>query len=128
MRLLLWACGLVAAAICSEKREWPAPGQEHDDEWPHSFDTHNCSLPSREKKRTNVRDFERIKDSDVLIIPSESEFAYNISGRISNILMGRSWGMVEYMRQALKENPKPRKIILLTRKLKKLNQLRQLLQ
>tara|TARA_R100000081_G_scaffold69428_1_gene36608 strand:- start:1637 stop:2803 length:1167 start_codon:yes stop_codon:yes gene_type:complete len=88
--------------------------QEHDNEWPYSFDTHNCSLPSREKNRTNVRDFERIKDSDVLIIPSESEFAYNISGRISNILMGRSWGMVEYMRQALKDNPKPRKIILLT--------------
>jgi len=87
---------------------------EKYDTWPHNFDTYNCSLPSREKKRTNVRDLNILKESDVLIIPSEAEFAYNIYGRIQNLLMGRSWGMVEYMREILKDNPKPRKVILFT--------------
>jgi len=78
------------------------------------IDTHNCSLPSREKKRTNIRDYQRIKDADVLIIPSEAEFAYNIYGRISNFQMGRTWGLLQYLREALLENPKPRKVILLS--------------
>ena len=39
----------------------------------HTIETHNCSLPSREKNRNNIRDYQRITDSDVLIIPSEWE-------------------------------------------------------
>ena len=87
---------------------------EKNDSWPPNIDTHNCSLPSREKNRTDVRDYKRIEDSDVLIIPSEAEFAYNIYGRISNFQMGRSWGTVQYLREALLKNPKPRKIILIS--------------
>ena len=87
---------------------------EKNDSWPPNIDTHNCSLPSREKSRTNVRDYKRIEDADVLVIPSEAEFAYNIYGRISNFQMGRSWGTVQYLREALLENPKPRKIILIS--------------
>ena len=87
---------------------------EKNDEWPPTMDTHNCSLPSREKSRKTIRDYQRIKDADVLIIPSEAEFAYNIYGRISNFQMGRTWGLVQYLREALLENPKPRKVILLS--------------
>ena len=88
--------------------------EQNDKVWPYRFETHNCSLPSREKSRTNVRDYKRIEDADVLIIPSEAEFAYNIYGRISNFQMGRSWGLVQYLRETLLENPKPRKIILIS--------------
>jgi|TARA_B100000315_G_scaffold186310_1_gene175670 hypothetical protein len=87
---------------------------EKNDDWPPTMDTHNCSLPSREKSRKTIRDYQRIKDADVLIIPSEAEFAYNIYGRISNFQMGRTWGLVQYLREALLENPKPRKVILLS--------------
>lgn len=87
---------------------------EKNDDWPPTMETHNCSLPSREKSRKTIRDYQRIKDADVLIIPSEAEFAYNIYGRISNFQMGRTWGLVQYLREALLENPKPRKVILLS--------------
>ena len=87
---------------------------EKNDGWPHMIDTHNCSLPSREKNRNSIRDYQRITDSDVLIIPSEAEFAYNIYGRISNFQMGRTWGLVQYLREALLENVKPRKVIILS--------------
>lgn len=87
---------------------------EKNDDRPPTMDTHNCSLPSREKSRKTIRDYQRIKDADVLIIPSEAEFAYNIYGRISNFQMGRTWGLVQYLREALLENPKPRKVILLS--------------
>ena len=87
---------------------------EKNDGWPHMIETHNCSLPSREKNRNNIRDYQRITDSDVLIIPSEAEFAYNIYGRISNFQMGRTWGLVQYLREALLENVKPRKVIILS--------------
>ncbi len=87
---------------------------EKNDTWPHMMDTHNCSLPSREKNRNTIRDYQRIKDADVLIIPSEIEFGYNIYGRMSNFQMGRTWGLVQYLREALLENPKPRKVILIT--------------
>ncbi len=87
---------------------------EKNDTWPYKMDTHNCSLPSREKNRNGIRDYQRVKDSDVLIIPSEAEFAYNIYGRISNFQMGRTWGLVQYLREALLENVKPRKVIILS--------------
>ncbi len=87
---------------------------EKNDDWPPTMDTHNCSLPSREKSRKTIRNYQRIKDADVLIIPSEAEFAYNIYGRISNFQMGRTWGLVQYLREALLENSKPRKVILLS--------------
>ena len=87
---------------------------EKNDTWPYKMDTHNCSLPSREKNRNSIRDYQRITDSDVLIIPSEAEFAYNIYGRISNFQMGRTWGLVQYLREALLENVKPRKVIILS--------------
>jgi hypothetical protein len=87
---------------------------ETNDKWPHMMDTHNCSLPSREKNRNGIRDYQRVTDSDVLIIPSEAEFAYNIYGRISNFQMGRTWGLVQYLREALLENVKPRKVIILS--------------
>ena len=87
---------------------------EKNDTWPYKMDTHNCSLPSREKNRNGIRDYQRVKDSDVLIIPSEAEFAYNIYGRISNFQMGRTWGFVQYLREALLENVKPRKVIILS--------------
>ena len=45
---------------------------EKNDSWPPNIDTHNCSLPSREKSRKTIRDYQRIKDADVLIIPSEA--------------------------------------------------------
>ena len=78
------------------------------------FDTHNCSIPSNQRKRNVIRDYEILEDSDVLIIPSEAEFTYNIFGRIDDRLMGRTWGRVEYIREALLKNPKPRKVILIT--------------
>ena len=87
---------------------------EKNDTWPYKMDTHNCSLPSREKNRNGIIDYQRFKDSDVLIIPSEAEFAYNIYGRISNFQMGRTWGLVQYLREALLENVKPRKVIILS--------------
>lgn len=87
---------------------------EKNDTWPYKMDTHNCSLPSREKNRNGIRDYQRVTDSDVLIIPSEAEFAYNIYGRISNFQMGRTWGLVQYLREALLENVKPRKVIILS--------------
>ena len=87
---------------------------EKNDTCPYKMDTHNCSLPSREKNRNGIRDYQRVKDSDVLIIPSEAEFAYNIYGRISNFQMGRTWGLVQYLREALLENVKPRKVIILS--------------
>jgi len=79
-----------------------------------SFDTHNCSIPSNQRKQKVIRDYEILEDSDVLIIPSEAEFTYNIFGRIDERLMGRTWGRVEYIRQALLKNPKPRKVVLIT--------------
>ena len=78
------------------------------------FDTHNCSIPSNQRKRNVIRDYEILEDSDVLIIPSEAEFTYNIFGRIDDRLMGRTWGRVEYIRESLLKNPKPRKVILIT--------------
>ena len=87
---------------------------EKIDTWPYKMDTHNCSLPSREKNRYGIRDYQSVTDSDVLIIPSEAEFAYNIYGRISNFQMGRTWGLVQYLREALLENVKPRKVIILS--------------
>jgi hypothetical protein len=86
---------------------------EHDS-WPPNIDTHNCSIPSREKNRNTIRDYQRITDADVLIIPSENEFSYNISGRMSNIMLGRGWNIVKSLKEALLENPKPRKVILIT--------------
>lgn len=87
---------------------------EYDTEEPVSIETHNCSLPSREKNRNTIRDYQRIEDADVLIIPSENEFSYNISGRMSNIMMGRGWCIVKTLKEALIKNPKPRKVILIT--------------
>ena len=55
------------------------------------FDTHNCSIPSNQRKRNVIRDYEILEDSDVLIIPSEAEFTYNIFGSIDDRLMGRTW-------------------------------------
>ena len=80
----------------------------------YDFDSYNVSLPSIEKNRTNIRDIQSIIDSDVMVIPSESEFAYHIKGRISNIMLGRSWTRIQNIREALLDNPKPRKIILIT--------------
>ena len=80
----------------------------------YDIDTHNCSIPSREKKRSNVRDYQRLTDADVVVIPSEVEFAYNIYGRISNFMMSRSWIRVRHIRNAFLENPKSRKIIIIS--------------
>lgn len=80
----------------------------------YDFDSYNVSLPSIPKKQKNIRDIKSIIDSDVLVIPSENEFAYHIKGRMSNILLGRSWTRVQNIREALLDNPKPRKIILIT--------------
>ena len=80
----------------------------------YDIDTHNCSLPSREKKRSNVRDYQRLTDADVVVIPSEVEFAYNIYGRIGNFMLSRSWIYVRHIRNAFLKNPKPRKVILIT--------------
>ncbi len=80
----------------------------------YDIDTHNCSIPSREKKRSNVRDYQRLTDADVVVIPSEVEFAYNIYGRIGNFMMSRSWIRVRHIRNAFLENPKPRKIIIIS--------------
>ena len=86
----------------------------YDNEFPHFMDTHNCSLPSREKNNRTIRDYNKIREADTLIIPSENEFSYNISGRMSNIMLGRGWCLVQNLKEALNDNPKPRKIILLT--------------
>ena len=80
----------------------------------YDIDTHNCSIPSREKKRSNVRDYQRLTDADVVVIPSEVEFAYNIYGRIGNFMMSRSWIRIRHIRNAFLENPKPRKIIIIS--------------
>ena len=80
----------------------------------YDIETHNCSLPSREKKRSNVRDYQRLTDADVVVIPSEVEFAYNIYGRIGNFMLSRSWIYIKHIRNAFLENPKPRKVILIT--------------
>ncbi len=80
----------------------------------YDIETHNCSLPSREKKRSNVRDYQRLTDADVVVIPSEVEFAYNIYGRIGNFMLSRSWIYIKHIRNAFLKNPKPRKVILIT--------------
>ena len=80
----------------------------------YDIDTHNCSIPSREKKRSNVRDYQRLTDADVVVIPSEIEFAYNIYGRIGNFMMSRSWIRIRHIRNAFLKNPKPRKIIIIS--------------
>ena len=80
----------------------------------YDIDTHNCSIPSREKKRSNVRDYQRLTDADVVVIPSEVEFAYNIYGRIGNFMMSRSWIRIRHIRNAFLKNPKPRKIIIIS--------------
>ena len=79
-----------------------------------NIDLQNCSMPSRAKNRNTIRDYQRIEDADVLIIPSENEFSYNISGRMSNIMLGRGWCIVKTLKEALIKNPKPRKVILIT--------------
>ena len=78
------------------------------------YDSYNVSLLEIEKNRKNIRDINSIEQSNVLIIPTESEFAYHIYGRISNIMLGRGWTMVQNIREGLLRNPKPRKIILLS--------------
>ncbi len=88
--------------------------EKNDTEWPYKFETHNCSLPSREKNRNTIRDYKRIEDADVLIIPSENEFSYNISGRMSNIMLGRGWCIVQSLKESLLKNPKDRMVILIT--------------
>ena len=85
-----------------------------NDEDIYDIDTHNCSIPSREKKRSNVRDYQRLTDADVVVIPSEIEFAYNIYGRIGNFMMSRSWIRIRHIRNAFLKNPKPRKIIIIS--------------
>ena len=89
---------------------------ETKDEWPvlGPFDCHNVSLPAREKSRKTIRNLSLIENCDTLIIPSEAEFAYNIYGRISNLMMGRTWGLVQDIREALKRSPKKRKLVILS--------------
>ena len=82
--------------------------------YPNLYDSYNVSLLEIEKNRKNIRDINTIEQSNVLIIPTESEFAYHIYGRISNIMLGRGWTMVQNIREGLLRNPKPRKIILLS--------------
>ena len=88
--------------------------------YPNPYDSYNVSLIEIEKNRKNIRDINSIEQSDVLVIPTESEFAYHIYGRISNIMLGRSWTMVQNIREGLLRNPKPRKIILLFGYIKKI--------
>ena len=83
-------------------------------EYPNPYDSYNVSLLEIEKSRKTIRNIEAIEQSDVLIIPTESEFAYHIYGRISNIMLGRGWTMVQNIREGLLRNPKPRKVILLS--------------
>ena len=76
--------------------------------YPNLYDSYNVSLLEIEKNRKNIRDINSIEQSNVLIIPTESEFAYHIYGRISNIMLGRGWTMVQNIREVLLRNPKPR--------------------
>ena len=78
--------------------------------YPNLYDSYNVSLLEIEKNRKNIRDINSIEQSNVLIIPTESEFAYHIYGRISNIMLGRGWTIVQNIREGLLRNPKPRKI------------------
>ena len=82
--------------------------------FPNPYDSYNVSLVEIEKNRKNIRKINAIEESDVIIIPTEVEFAYHIYGRISNIMLGRSWTMVQNIREGLFKNPKPRKVILLS--------------
>ena len=55
-----------------------------------------------------------IKDADVLIIPTESEFVNHIKGRLSNIMFGRGWTLTRNIVDTIKKYPKKRLIILIT--------------
>ena len=55
-----------------------------------------------------------IKDFDVLIIPTESEFVNHIKGRLSNIMFGRGWTLTRNIVDTIKKYPKKRLIILIT--------------
>ena len=75
----------------------------------YNFKSYNCCIGCKKVPR-NSQD---LKDSDVLVIPTEAEFTYHIKGRQSNISFGRSWTFVEDMREVLNDG-KHRDVILIT--------------
>jgi|TARA_B100000287_G_scaffold402832_1_gene424111 hypothetical protein len=75
----------------------------------YNFKSYNCCIGCKKVPR-NTQD---LKDSDVIIIPTEAEFTYHIRGRQSNISFGRSWTFVQNMREILNDG-KHRDVVLIT--------------
>ena len=75
----------------------------------YNFKSYNCCIECKKVPR----DTQDLKDSDVIVIPTEAEFTYHIRGRQSNISFGRSWTFVQDMREILNDG-KHRDVVLIT--------------
>jgi len=75
----------------------------------YDFRWYNFNYVGRNVPRSSVD----LKDTDVLVITTDSEFAYNIESRVDGYKMKRTWNYVEDVRVQFREDGKPRHIILL---------------
>lgn len=88
--------------------------------WKNSYDmnTYNFTIESIPTKKQESRSKSKLKhlvESDYIVIFTENEFQYHIKGRISNILMGRSYSILLNILEEFDKTPdKERNIILIT--------------